>query len=123
MSNVILLVDDDPNLLSSLSRALRREPYEIYTARTADESVDILKSHTVSLVISDEQMPGMRGTEFLAWVAEAFPEMPRIMLTGSSDESVKQRAFEDGEVYRFFTKPCDIDELAGAIRQALAVGV
>ncbi len=122
MPHVILLVDDDPFLLRSLSRALRNEPYTIYTARTADESVSILKAHPVSLVISDERMPGMSGTKFLAWVAEHFPEIPRIMLTGNSDQQTRRQAIEQGALFRFFSKPCDSDKLAEAIRQALTAG-
>lgn len=119
MELTVLLVDDEPNLLYSLSRALRSEPYRIYTARTADESIAIVKSHRIDLVVSDENMPGMSGTKFLAWVAEVLPEVPRFMLTGQPGENVKQRALEEARVDRFFTKPCNATELAQAIRMSL----
>lgn len=119
MELTVLLVDDEPNLLHSLSRVLRNEPYRIYTARTADESIAIVKSHRIDLVVSDENMPGMSGTNFLAWVAEVLPEVPRFMLTGQSGEYVKHRALNEARVDRFFTKPCNAPELAQAIRASL----
>ena len=119
MPHVILLVDDEPFILQLLTRALRSDAYQIYTARTADESITILKAHKVDLIVSDERMPGLSGTEFLAWVAEWFPDIPRIMLTGQPGEHTEMRAIRECGVYRFFTKPCDVEELAKAIRSAL----
>jgi DNA-binding NtrC family response regulator len=119
MQRVILLVDDEPYILQLLTRALRNDSYTIYTARTADESVNILKGHKVDLIVSDDRMPGLSGMEFLAWVTKWFPDVPRIMLTGHPSEQTEMRAMEECRVYRFFTKPCDVEELAKAIRTAL----
>ncbi len=118
-TSVVLLVDDEPNLLRALSRSLRQQPYRINTARSAEEAMDILKAHRVDLIVSDEQMPGISGTKFLSWVADNFPEVPRIILTGQPSVPSALRAINEGGVYRYFTKPCDIVELALAIRQGL----
>ena len=116
---IVLLVDDEPNLLHALTRTLRQQPYRINTARSAEEAMAILKAHRVDLVVSDENMPGICGTKFLSWVADNFPEVMRIILTGQPNVPSALRAINEGRVYRYFTKPCDIVELALAIRHGL----
>ncbi len=115
----ILLVDDDPNILSSLARSLRDQPYSILTARSAEEARTILQRWPVGLVVCDEQMPGLSGTEFLAWVARKCPDVVRIVLTGHGTPEMAQRAVNDSQVFRFFTKPCDVVRLAISIREGL----
>ncbi len=116
---VVLLVDDEPNQLLALTRSLRQQPYRINTAGSAEEATEVLKAHRIDLIVSDENMPGTCGTQFLAWVAVNFPEVPRIILTGQASVPSALRAINKGGVYRYFTKPCDIVELALAIRQGL----
>ena len=118
-SCVVLLVDDEPNLLRGLARTLRQQPYRINTAHSAEEAMDILKAHRVDLIVSDEHMSGISGTKFLTWVADNFPEVLRIILTGQPSVPSALRAINEGSVYRYFTKPCDIVELALAIRHGL----
>ncbi|NOY28956.1 MAG: response regulator [Planctomycetes bacterium] len=119
MNHTILLVDDEPNILHSLSRAFRKQPYRTYTSRSAEEAIAILKAHDIDLIVSDENMPGMSGTKLLAWVAEHFPEVVRIVLTGQPSIPAVIRAINEGGVYRFLTKPCDVVELGLIVRQAL----
>ena len=83
MSHTVLLVDDEPNVLDGLTRVLRKEPYEILTANSAEEAATLLEDRSVDLIVSDEEMPGMSGTEFLARVAEQYPDTVRIVLTGN----------------------------------------
>lgn len=118
-ASVVLLVDDEPNLLHALTRTLRQQPYRINTARSAEEAMDVLKTHRVDLIVSDENMPGICGTRFLSWVADNFPQVIRIILTGQPNVPSALRAINEGKVYRYFTKPCDIVELALAIRHGL----
>ena len=118
-SQTILLIDDEPFVLHALSRTLRRQPYEIVTARSAEEAVSILKSHKIDLVVSDENMPGMRGSELIAWIANEFPDVVRIVLTGQPDVPTMVSAINEGRVFRYFTKPCNELELAMAIREGL----
>jgi two-component system, probable response regulator PhcQ len=116
---VVLLVDDDDRLLSGLVRALRRQPYQLCTARSAEDAMYVLKAHEVDLIVADEQMPGMSGSELLAWAAKHYPEVMRIVLTGCAQPEVAIRAINEGAVYHFFQKPCDEVQLAIAIRKAL----
>lgn len=119
MEDVVLLVDDDHNILQGLARALRHQPYQLYTATSGEEALLIVKGRDVDVIVSDEQMPGMCGGDLLAWVAENYPEVMRIMLTGRPTVETAIRAINDGAIYQFFTKPCNPARLAVVIRKAL----
>lgn len=119
MEHTVLLIDDDPNILHGLARALRNQPYRLHTATSGEEAMLVLKSRRVSVIVADEHMPGMRGSELLAWVAEHCPEVMRIVLTGQPTVDAAIRAINEGRVYQFFTKPCNPAHLAVAIRKAL----
>ena len=119
MNHTVLLVDDEPNVLEGLTRVLRKEPYEILTANSAVEAAELLEDNGVDLIISDEEMPGMSGTEFLARVARDYPDVVGIVLTGHPTLPAALRAINEGKVYQFFTKPCNEIDLAITIRRAL----
>ncbi len=119
MQQAVLLVDDDRNLLHGLARALRRQPYTLYTATSAEEAMSVLKSRKVDVVVSDEHMPGMCGGDLMAWTANHCAEVVRIVLTGRPTVENAVRAINEGRVYQFFTKPCDPVLLAMTIRKAL----
>jgi CheY-like chemotaxis protein len=114
-----LLVDDDPRLLAALRRALHSEPYELLDAASPGAALWVLSTRHVDVLVTDEQMPGMSGTEFLTRVRAEYPHVISIMLTGHADLRTAMSAINSGEVYRFFTKPCDAGSLAVAIRHAL----
>ena len=115
----VLLVDDEPNVTEALKRALRREPYEILTATSGDAAQQLLERQHVDVVISDEQMPGMSGSEFLSAVRKKFPHTIRMILSGQASLEAAVRAINEGEVYRFFLKPCNPTDLVFTIQQAL----
>ncbi len=119
MRHTVLLVDDEPKVLSALKRLLRDEPYEILSAGNAEEAADVLGSAPVDLIVCDEEMPGMPGSEFLAKVARDYPDVVRIVLTGHPTLPGALRAINEGRVYQFFTKPCNEIDLAIAMRRAL----
>lgn len=121
MCNTVLLVDDDQNVLRGLCRNLRDQPFELLTARSAEEALPILKSRPVAVVVSDEQMPGRSGTELFAWMASACPEVVRIVLTGHVSQEATMRAVNHGKVFRYFAKPCHTLEIAMAIREGIAL--
>jgi len=116
----ILLVDDEPNVTDALKRALRREPYEILTAVSGAAALELLERNHVDVVISDEQMPGMSGSVFLSTVRKQFPHTIRMILSGQASLEAAVRAINEGEVYRFFLKPCNPTDLAFTVQQALA---
>ena len=111
MRATVLIVDDEPNVLEGLERALWKSPYEVVTASGPDEALGVLRGGAVDIVISDHLMPGMTGTEFLGLVHDRQPNVVRIMLSGHADAETVIRTINEGEVYRFLTKPCDRTEL------------
>ncbi|OHB67420.1 MAG: hypothetical protein A2V70_17350 [Planctomycetes bacterium RBG_13_63_9] len=119
MNHTVLLVDDDTNVLHGLARVLRGQPYRLYTARSAYEAMAIIKAQNVDVIVSDEQMPGITGTDLLVWVADHYPDIMRIVLTGHATTETAIQAINQGDVYRFFTKPCDEVQLALTIRKAM----
>ena len=119
MNHTVLLVDDDANLLGALERQLRKEPFRILTAQSGREALDILNDNRVDVVVSDQEMPGMKGTQFLWQVRKAFPDAILFMLTGEATLRVAALAVNEVGVTRFFTKPCNASDLAFAIRHAV----
>ncbi|MDE2440435.1 MAG: EAL domain-containing protein, partial [Betaproteobacteria bacterium] len=114
----LMLVDDEPNILNSLSRLLRREGYHIMTAESPAEAFEKLAVHPAQVVISDQRMPTMSGTEFLSRVRQLYPNTVRMVLTGYTDLDSVTGAINHGAVYKFLTKPWDDDLLREQIREA-----
>jgi len=119
MSHKILFVDDEPNVTNALKHTLRKEKYDILIANSADEALAILGRELVDVVVSDEKMPGMSGSQLLAKVRREYPDTVRIILTGQASLDAAIRAINEGEIYRFLSKPCNGMELAVTIRHAL----
>jgi len=119
MSHKILFVDDEPNVTNALKHTLRKERYTILTADSAKEALEILGRDCVDVVVSDEQMPGMSGSELLAKVRMEYPDIIRIILTGHANAEAATRAINKGDIYRFLTKPCNGLDLLITIRRSL----
>ena len=119
MTNSILLVDDEQGVISALKRAFMEESYEIFTANSGVDGLNIMKNNKIKLVISDERMPGMSGTEFLTTVKNLFPSTIRIMLTGHANIQSAMSAVNSGEIYRFFAKPWNDLEIKLSIKAAI----
>ena len=119
MQGHVLFVDDEPSITSALKRALHKEPYTIHTASSAVQALEMLSRLPIDVIVSDEKMPGMSGTEFLARVCRDYPDTLRMILTGHGNLDVFTRAVKEGQIYRFFIKPCNEVDLAITIRQAL----
>jgi DNA-binding NtrC family response regulator len=116
---VILLVDDEPNVTEAMKRSLRREPFEFLTATSGKAALDILAARHIDVVVSDEQMPGMQGSQLLTIVRQKYPRAIRMILSGQASLQAAVRAINEGEVHRFFLKPCSPVDLILAVRQAL----
>lgn len=119
MSDTVLIVDDQAAIRGVLQTALTREGYRVLSAPSAEAALKVLESEAVDVVISDEKMPGMSGTQFLAIVRQRYPDTIRIILTGYASLDTAIRAINEGEIYRFFTKPCNIVDLGVTLRQGL----
>lgn len=114
----LLLVDDEANVLSALKRLLRRDGYRILTAGSAAEAFDLLAVNEVQVILSDQRMPQMSGTEFLRRVKELYPDTVRLVLSGYTELNSVTQAINQGAIYKFFTKPWDEAELQEEIREA-----
>jgi len=119
MAYTVLLVDDELAVLQTLVRRFRKESFRLRTATSAEEALRILSESPIDLIVSDFHMPGMSGGELLARVATQYPDCIRIMLTGQPSLEVAIGAINNGEVYRFLTKPYDAEMLGRIIRDAL----
>jgi len=119
MESKILLVDDEANVLAALNRALYEEAYQVHTAAGGEQALEIMQAHRFKVVISDERMPGMPGSEFLTRVRERHPDTMRILLTGHATLAAATTAVNQGEIYRFFTKPWNDTEIRFAVRSAI----
>ena len=116
----VLLVDDEENILKSLKRLLVDEEFELHTAGSAEQALETLKGiENVGLIISDQRMPGMNGTEFLALSREFAPDALRILLTGYSDITATIEAINKGGAYRYISKPWNDEDLVQTIRDAI----
>ncbi len=114
----LLLLDDEPNILAALTRLLRRDGYTILCANTAQEAFALLAIHEVHVVVSDQRMPGMNGTEFLSRVKKLYPGTVRIILSGYTEFESVLGAINRGEIYRFYTKPWTDEAMRESIREA-----
>lgn len=114
----ILFVDDETANLRLLER-LFRNSYEVITAASGQEALELLSVHDFALIISDQRMPGMTGIDFLKRAAEMRPQTVRIMLTGYTDASALVEAINSGVVYKYVTKPWVNEDLQQTVKRAL----
>ncbi len=123
MDKSILVVDDEPQILSALKRALRNQSYSVLFANDGDEALEILKQHEVALILSDYMMPGISGTELLAQAEKIQPHTIRIILSGHSDFQTVMQSIKEGVVHKFLAKPWSNDVLIEQINKALETGL
>lgn len=117
-TQTLLLVDDEPNIISALQRVLRRDGYTILACDGPEKALALLATHPVDVVLSDQRMPSMSGVEFLRRVRQTHPETVRIVLSGYADLQFITDAINEGAIYKFLTKPWDDDQLRQQIREA-----
>jgi response regulator RpfG family c-di-GMP phosphodiesterase len=120
MEEKVLCVDDDQNVLLAFQRHLRKE-FQVSTAQDGPSALRMLAAAgPFAVVVSDLRMPGMDGVEFLARVREISPDTVRIMLTGNADTSSAIAAVNEGNIFRFLTKPCQPQVLLQALHAGVA---
>lgn len=114
----VLIVDDEPSILNGYRRTLRKQ-IELTTALGGEEGLKIFKEQgPFSVVVSDQQMPGMDGLTFLGQVGELDTDTVRVMLTGNAENDLLIKAINDGRVFRFLEKPCPAENLLTIIKEA-----
>lgn len=117
--HTILCVDDEENILNALKRLLRKEGYKLKTATSGAEGLEIVKNEDIHLVICDQRMPDMGGTEFLAKVKDEYPDIIRVILTGYTDVDSISESVNKGHIYKFLLKPWNDQNLKLEIRQCI----
>jgi response regulator RpfG family c-di-GMP phosphodiesterase len=115
----ILCVDDEPNILSALRRMFMMAGFVVEEASSGAQALKMLESNGFHLVLSDMNMPEMNGAQFLAQVRLRWPQVMRLMLTGTSDLKAAISAINEGEIYRYLIKPWNDEEVVSTIRSAL----
>jgi response regulator RpfG family c-di-GMP phosphodiesterase len=119
MSQRVLFVDDEPQVLEGIQRSLRKR-VEMQTATNGAEGLRLITEEgPFALVVSDMRMPGMSGAQFLAKVREQQPDVVRMILSGQSDMQATIDAVNQGHIYRFLSKPCAVDQLLSAVEDGL----
>ncbi len=117
---IVLFVDDEEKLLTSLKRGLFDEPYETLFANSGKEALEILEQNQVHVIVTDMCMPEMDGLELLRTVKEEYPHIIRMVLSGYADTDTLLAAINQGEIFRFIAKPWKSnEELKTIIRQAI----
>ena len=119
MKTAILFVDDDENVLRSLKRLFFEESFEVLTAGSGKEALEILKNKEVGVIVSDQRMPEMDGTQFLERAKKLAPCSVRIILSGHADVNAAMDAINKGGAWQYITKPWDDNELLIAVKNAI----
>jgi len=115
----ILFVDDEWEVVQGLRRAFLQQPYQVAATTSPELALQMFRDEAFDVVVADELMPGMRGSELLSRIAREFPAARRILLTGHATPEAAARAVNDAAVVRLLLKPCPMDKLQEAIETAL----
>lgn len=114
----LLIVDDEPSILKSLTRTLAGEGLDILTAQSGTRALSLLESHRVDLIISDQRMPHMTGIEFLTRAGQKYPDIISMILTAYADIEVAIQAINDIGIYKFILKPWEEYDLKMTVDKA-----
>ncbi|MFC1763081.1 response regulator [Planctomycetota bacterium] len=106
----ILFVDDEEKVLKSLQRGLLDEPYHCLFANSGQEALDVLENNDVHVICTDMRMPEMNGLELLRIVKEKYPQIVRLVLSGYTQVGMLLTAINQGEIFKFITKPWKLEE-------------
>jgi two-component system, NtrC family, response regulator HupR/HoxA len=119
MNNRILVVDDEMPIRRLLEKIFCRE-YEVFCAADAAEALEIVKTQPISLIISDQKMPGMSGLQMFEDIIVTHPQIIRILLSGYIEKSDLQSALENKLIHKFIAKPWNIKDLKTMVAETLA---
>jgi CheY-like chemotaxis protein len=117
-ARTLLLVDDEELIITSLRRLLRRDGYNVVTANSGLQGLEVLARTPVDVIVSDQRMPGMSGVEFLRQARQQHPHTVRMVLSGYTDLQSVTDAINEGAIYKFLTKPWDDEHLRAQIAEA-----
>ena len=117
----VLFVDDEVAMTQGVRLMMRHQDFEVITANSAAEALELLEETAVDVVVSDQRMPGMNGSDFLSILRVSHPDVVRIMFSGEADFESAARAINEAEIYRFLIKPCAPEELIKCMLDALSL--
>ncbi|HEY1044493.1 MAG TPA: EAL domain-containing protein [Telluria sp.] len=120
-ARTLLLLDDEVNIRASIKRMLRNRGYNLLVASSAQEAFEALATTEVGVVLCDQRLPGISGTEFLSRVKYMYPSAVRMVLSGYTDLQTVTDAVNRGSIFKFLTKPWEEQELLEALDEAFAV--
>lgn len=116
----VLFVDDEEKVLTSLKRGLLDEPYKTLFTNSGKEALEILQQNEVHVIVTDMRMPEMSGLELLKTVKKDYPHIIRMVLSGYTQVTTLLTAINQGEIFRYITKPWDLEEdFKPAVREAV----
>lgn len=115
----IQLVDDEPNILSSLRRLLKPQGWEVHTYDNVESALDGLLEHNYAVIVSDYQMPTADGVTYLQFAKQRQPDAMRLVLSAHGDRTSMIKAINQAEVYRYLSKPWNDYEVVAAIKSAI----
>ena len=118
----VLYVDDESNNLIAFKASFRQQ-FDVFTASSAQEGVDVLDKEDIHIIITDQRMPGIKGVSFLESILEKHPDPVRMILTGYSDIEAVIEAVNKTHIYKYITKPWKKEELIEAIEEGYRVYV
>jgi response regulator RpfG family c-di-GMP phosphodiesterase len=118
---IVLFVDDETSVLRAMNRLFRKENVIILTAPSGAEGLELLDQHSISVVVSDQRMKKMCGTDFLKETRACYPDTVRCILSGYAEMDSVIAAINDGNVYRFISKPWDDTEIVATVNECLTV--
>lgn len=118
----VLFIDDEERILSAL-KSLFRDQYHVFTTTDGDKALDFISKYGMHVIVSDQRMPNMLGVELLTRSRYISPNSVRILLTGYSDLAAIVGSINEGEVYRFISKPWDNIELKTVVSEAVTIGL
>ena len=119
MSHRVLIVDDEQSLLNAVQRCIG-EDYEVTTAGSGEEALEILQEQgPFSVVVTDMRMPHMDGFTFAQEANKLYPESVLIMLTGNLDQAIAAKTLRQTNVFRYLNKPCEMSELRAVVAEAI----
>ena len=113
----LLIVDDEVEITKSIARQFRRK-YNVYSATSATNAISIMEKEHIQVILSDQRMPEMTGVDFFGAIKDKYPDALKLLLTGYSDIEAVIGAINEGQVFRYITKPWNPEELDSIVNEA-----